>query len=84
MVLRLVETKAMASISSRAEAIKKHNNGNHLVRIAIVCVLIFLTVQIFTKSNTGKKEEKRVTFSNPLLVSSVGSMYPSTCLTCHT
>ena len=44
MVLRLVETKAMASISSRAEAIKKHNNGNHLVRIAVACVLIFRTL----------------------------------------
>ena len=58
MVLRLVESKAMASISSRADAIKKYNNGNCLVRIVILCVLIFLTIQIFSKTNIEKKKQK--------------------------
>ena len=80
MPLRLVEPKAVLSITTRADAIKKHNNGNMLIRIVIMAVLIFLTIQIFSKENEEKKEERRVRFSNPLMISSVGSTY--TCDTC--
>lgn len=64
-MVQLVERKAIASIASKAQIIKKYNNGNHIIRIFLLCFMIFLVVQMFYKTNIYKKEESKAVADTP-------------------